>query len=135
MGTALGGLALRVAIRSYCYNYYFVVMGVLIFSVCSKIEEVLGKERAQMFIMHYYVKAEGNCDLSRMSDPHGEFGGKNVLIRRPGVDVAAKFGKKPEEVAQYLGQCRAELHAYRAKRPRPHLDDKVIFTSQTHFLF
>lgn len=96
--------------------------------MCLKIEEVLGKERAQMFIMHYYVKAEGNCDLSRMSDPHGEFGGKNVLIRRPGVDVAAKFGKKPEEVAQYLGQCRAELHAYRAQRPRPHLDDKVIFT-------
>jgi len=91
-------------------------------------EEVLGKERAQMFIASYYVKAEGNCDLSRMSDPHGEFGGKNVLIKRPTVDVAAKFGKSPEEIAQYMGQCRAQLHASRALRPRPHLDDKVIFS-------
>jgi hypothetical protein len=40
-----------------------------------------------MFIAYYYVKTEGNCDLSRMSDPHGEFGGKNVLIKRPSVDV------------------------------------------------
>jgi len=92
----------------------------------QEIEEILGKERAQMFIAYYYVKAEGNCDLSRMSDPHGEFGGKNVLIKRPTVDVAAKFGKTSEEIAQYLGQCRAQLHAYRALRPRPHLDDKVI---------
>ena len=96
-----------------------------------KIEEVLGKERAQMFISHYYVKAEGNCDLSRMSDPHGEFGGKNVLIKRHSADTASKYGKKPEEVAQYLGQCRAELHAYRAQRPRPHLDDKVCLECPT----
>jgi uncharacterized protein YyaL (SSP411 family) len=74
-----------------------------------------------MFIAYYYVKTEGNCDLSRMSDPHGEFGGKNVLIKRPSVDVVAKFGKKPEEISQYL-------HAHRALRPRPHLDDKVIFS-------
>lgn len=82
-----------------------------------------------MFIAYYYVKAEGNCDLSRMSDPHGEFGGKNVLIKRSNVDIATKFGKKPEDVSQYLGQCRAKLHAYRSQRPHPHLDDKVIFST------
>ncbi|XP_024370757.1 uncharacterized protein [Physcomitrium patens] len=92
----------------------------------QEIEEVLGKEQAQMFIAYYYVKAEGNCDLSRMSDPHGEFGGKNVLIKRSNVDIATKFGKMPEDVSQYLGQCRAKLHAYRSQRPHPHLDDKVI---------
>lgn len=33
MDMAIGGLALRMAISSYYYNYYFVVMGVLIFCV------------------------------------------------------------------------------------------------------
>lgn len=35
-----------------------------------------------MFCAHYYVKPGGNCDLSRRSDPHGEFGGLNVLTAR-----------------------------------------------------
>jgi hypothetical protein len=91
-----------------------------------KIEEVLGKEHAKMFEAHYYVKPEGNCDLSRMSDPHGEFLQKNVPIERQSIaDTAAKFGKTEQEVMQYLGQCRAELHAYRSCRPHPRMDDKV----------
>lgn len=79
-----------------------------------------------MFEAHYYVKPEGNCDLSRMSDPHGEFLQKNVPIERQSIaDTAAKFGKTEQEVMQYLGQCRAELHAYRSCRPHPRMDDKV----------
>ena len=41
-----------------------------------------GEEDAKVFCAHYYVKPEGNCDLSRRSDPHGEFTGLNVLIAR-----------------------------------------------------
>ncbi|KAH9531464.1 hypothetical protein CY35_19G039700 [Sphagnum magellanicum] len=93
----------------------------------QEIEEVLGKEHAKMFEAHYYVKPEGNCDLSRMSDPHGEFMQKNVPIERQSIaDTAAKFGKTEQEVMQYLGQCRAELHAYRSCRPHPRMDDKII---------
>ncbi|XP_002994074.2 spermatogenesis-associated protein 20 isoform X2 [Selaginella moellendorffii] len=93
----------------------------------KEIEDVLGKDRAQIFAAHYYVREQGNCNLSRMSDPHNEFLGKNVLIERQSLaDTVAKFGKTVEETADLLGQCRELLHAHRSKRPRPHLDDKVI---------
>lgn len=50
------------------------------------------------------------------SDPHGEFGGKNVPI------VLAKRNLEDEEG---LSEARKKLHERRAQRPRPHLDDKV----------
>ncbi|KAJ7560493.1 hypothetical protein O6H91_04G132100 [Diphasiastrum complanatum] len=93
----------------------------------KEIEEVLGKERAEIFMYHYYVKPNGNCDLSQMSDPHKEFQGKNVLIEQQELSsTAAKFGKSKEEIAEILGLCRRDIYAVRCKRPRPHLDDKVI---------
>lgn len=72
------------------------------------------------------MKPGGNCDLSRMSDPHKEFVGKNVLIQRQSInDTSAKFGKSAEEIAEVLASCRRELHSVRNARPRPLLDDKV----------
>lgn len=92
-----------------------------------EIEEVLGKEYAEIFMATYYVKRNGNCDLSRMSDPHGEFVGKNVLIEHTSLDdISSKFGKSSEECLKILGFCRKELFDYRSQRPRPHLDDKII---------
>ncbi|KAJ6808659.1 spermatogenesis-associated protein 20 [Iris pallida] len=44
----------------------------------EEVEEIIG-DFANLFKDHYYVKSSGNCDLSRMSDPHNEFKGKNVL--------------------------------------------------------
>ena len=41
-----------------------------------------GPDAAAVFCSHYYVKPEGNCDLSPRSDPHGEFAGLNCLIAR-----------------------------------------------------
>ncbi|KAM0841007.1 hypothetical protein ACQ4PT_059295 [Festuca glaucescens] len=92
----------------------------------KEIEDTLG-ENAELFKNHYYVKSSGNCDLSGMSDPHNEFSGKNVLIeRKPGSLIASKFGKSVDEYSQILGDCRQKLFDVRSKRPRPHLDDKVI---------
>lgn len=83
----------------------------------------------------YHVKHDGNCDLSRLSDPHGEFVGKNVLIERIEFEqLCASFKRSPEECATTLGSCRKELFDYRSKRPRPHLDDKVGFYSETNNL-
>ncbi|KAL2238950.1 UNVERIFIED_CONTAM: Spermatogenesis-associated protein 20 [Sesamum indicum] len=92
----------------------------------QEVEDILG-EHAPLFKEHYYVKSSGNCDLSRMSDPHNEFKGKNVLIERNSTsEMASKFGMSMEEYLKILGICRKKLFDVRSKRPRPHLDDKVI---------
>uniref|UniRef100_A0A0E0JTC2 Spermatogenesis-associated protein 20-like TRX domain-containing protein n=1 Tax=Oryza punctata TaxID=4537 RepID=A0A0E0JTC2_ORYPU len=92
----------------------------------KEIEDTLG-ENSELLKNHYYVKSSGNCDLSRMSDPHNEFKGKNVLIERKQTSLmASKCGKSVDEYAQILGDCRHKLFDVRSKRPRPHLDDKVI---------
>lgn len=91
-----------------------------------KIVEILG-EHAALFKDHYYVKSSGNCDLSRMSDPHQEFKGKNVLIERNDFGVlASKHEMSVENYADIIGKCRKKLFDARATRPRPHLDDKVL---------
>lgn len=90
-----------------------------------KVEETLG-EYANLFKDHYYIKSSGNCDLSRMSDPHNEFKGKNVLIERKDVaSMASKCGKSVDDYCHGLAECRKSLFEVRSKRPRPHLDDKV----------
>src|SRR5690606_6934378 len=61
------------------------------------------------------------------SVPHGELDGKNTLMQRRTVAQAAKlFSMSEEEVEKSLAASRAKLFAVRAKRPRPHLDEKVI---------
>ncbi|EPS73107.1 hypothetical protein M569_01643, partial [Genlisea aurea] len=91
-----------------------------------EIEDILG-EHASIFKEHYYVKPSGNCDLSRMSDPHNEFEGKNVPVVRNNASVMAeKIGMPLQEYLKVLGTCRKKLFDVRSKRPRPHLDDKVI---------
>ncbi|KAH6555309.1 hypothetical protein KP509_1Z265700 [Ceratopteris richardii] len=93
----------------------------------QEIEEIIGRENAEIFMKFYYVKHDGNCDLSSMSDPHGEFVGKNVLIERMELEqVSAIFKLSVQDCARILGSCRKELFMNRLKRPRPHLDDKVI---------
>lgn len=85
-------------------------------------------EHATFFKKHYYIKPEGNCDLSRMSDPHKEFKGKNVLIERKSPsEMASKFGMRVEDYLDILGECRQKLFEVRSRRPRPHLDDKVSY--------
>ncbi|XP_017631067.1 uncharacterized protein LOC108473811 [Gossypium arboreum] len=92
----------------------------------KEIDDILG-EHASLFKEHYYVKPSGNCDLSSMSDPHKEFKGKNVLIERNDSSaLASKLGMSIQEHLDILGECKKKLFDVRAKRPKPHLDDKVI---------
>ncbi|OVA15015.1 protein of unknown function DUF255 [Macleaya cordata] len=92
----------------------------------KEVEDIVG-EFANLFNDHYYIKPSGNCDLSKMSDPHKEFKGKNVLIERNDASaMASKFGMSKDEYFEVLGTCRRKLFDVRTKRPRPHLDDKVI---------
>ncbi|XP_076888595.1 uncharacterized protein LOC143539063 [Bidens hawaiensis] len=92
----------------------------------SEIEDIVG-EHANLFKEHYHIKKSGNCDISSMSDPHKEFKGKNVLIERKSAnELASKLGMPLEKYQEILGVCRKKLFDARSKRPRPHLDDKVI---------
>lgn len=92
----------------------------------EEVDKIIG-DHATLFKDHYYVKQSGNCDLSRMSDPHNEFKGKNVLIERNSTSaMASKYGMRVDDYLDILGISRKKLFDVRSKRPRPHLDDKVI---------
>src|SRR6266516_8098049 len=82
-------------------------------------------DAAEIFDFHYGVQAHGNAPEG--SDPHDEFRGKNILIERHTIaDTAQRFKKSEEEITKSVAQSREKLFAIRAKRPRPHLDDKII---------
>jgi hypothetical protein len=73
----------------------------------QEVVDLLGPERAVRFAEAYGMEPEGNVS----NDPHHEFTGRNILFQaRPFDDVEA--GKI--------------LFDARAKRPRPHLDDKIL---------
>ncbi len=79
----------------------------------KEIEGILGKPDAEAFGLLYGVQLHGNA----AHDPQGEFAGKNILYKARSV--------KPEQ-EELDRRCRKKLFDARAKRPRPHLDDKVL---------
>jgi hypothetical protein len=90
----------------------------------KEIDEALG-DAAEIFDFHYGVQAHGNAPEG--SDPQDEFRGKNILIERHTISESAHhFNKSPQQIAKSLVQSREKLFAIRNKRPRPHLDDKII---------
>ncbi|MGB9473799.1 MAG: thioredoxin domain-containing protein [Candidatus Udaeobacter sp.] len=90
----------------------------------KEIDAALG-DAAEIFDFHYGVQAHGNAPEG--SDPQDEFRGQNILIERHAiVETAKHFRKTEEDIGQLLAQCREKLFSIRAKRPRPHLDDKII---------
>ncbi|MEN3368924.1 MAG: hypothetical protein V7609_1067 [Verrucomicrobiota bacterium] len=90
----------------------------------AEIDAALGSN-ADVFNLHFTVKTEGNVPPG--GDPHGEFTGKNILIELGTVAETAKhFGKDETELREILASSRATLLTLRVKRPRPHLDDKII---------
>ena len=90
----------------------------------KEIDMALG-DAAEIFDFHYGVQAHGNAPEG--SDPHDEFRGENILIERHTIAQTAEHVKKTEEqIAKSLAQSREKLFAIRNKRPRPHLDDKII---------
>jgi uncharacterized protein len=75
------------------------------------------------FCYRFGVEEQGNVT----ADPHGEFAGTNILYRAHTVEeTAEKFGCCPEEVRSALVQAGRVLLEARGRRPRPHLDDKVL---------
>ncbi len=91
----------------------------------EEINNILGEQSAAWFNAMYGVVKGGNAPLG--SDPHGEFKNKNILIQRLSIsEVAGQFQVNAEVVEEAINAARQKLYSERDKRPRPHLDDKII---------
>jgi uncharacterized protein YyaL (SSP411 family) len=89
----------------------------------DELVRALGGETAELFNHHYSVRPSGNVAQDRF----GEFKNKNILIVSRTVEEIAKESQRaPEEVAREIALAREKLLEVRAKRPRPHRDDKVL---------
>jgi uncharacterized protein YyaL (SSP411 family) len=89
----------------------------------KEIERILGGDRAKIFKYRYGVRSEGNA----LEDVHKVFSGKNILYVEHSVEEAAeKFQQTPDQIVRDLADSRAKLLLERQRRPRPHLDDKIL---------
>ncbi|HLI85459.1 MAG TPA: thioredoxin domain-containing protein [Bryobacteraceae bacterium] len=89
----------------------------------AEIREHAGMPSAEWFNYRYGVREDGNVAY----DPHGEFRGKNILYEAHTLEeTAAHFGKDPGELRDGLNRVSRALFEARARRPRPHLDDKIL---------
>ncbi|CAM9125031.1 unnamed protein product [Discosporangium mesarthrocarpum] len=81
----------------------------------------------QLFASVYGIAVEGNVDPSM--DIHGELTSQNVLFKAHPVGNAVEMLKlqcSEQEATAAMDQVCAVLLEVRAKRPLPHLDDKVV---------
>lgn len=91
----------------------------------GEIDELLGKENGSIFRYAYGARRDGNARPE--SDPQGELKGLNTLYRAASFKRTGEYFKKPaEEIKTIIDDGMKKLFEARAKRPRPHLDDKII---------
>ena len=89
----------------------------------KEIQQIAGQPAAAWFSYRYGVEPGGNV----AEDPHNEFTGKNILYEAHTIEETAHHFEKPaDEIRQALDSAAEKLLAARAKRVRPHLDDKVL---------
>jgi uncharacterized protein YyaL (SSP411 family) len=88
----------------------------------AEIGGLLGAD-APVFRRRFGVEPDGNAP----EDPHGEFRGQNLLYTAASIEeVSVATGRSAESVLESLGRARHVLFDARTRRPRPHLDDKVL---------
>jgi len=82
----------------------------------EELDAILGEDAARLFASYYGMNAEGNFE-------HG----LNVLHVSSSIpDLAEKTGESEEHVRASLQESLGKLAQVRARRPRPHLDDKIL---------
>ena len=80
----------------------------------EEIDRLLGMENSSLFCIRYGVETDGNVE----QDPHGEFTGRNILYEAGSVISP--------EASVTLDGLKPILFQARNKRPRPHLDNKIL---------
>ncbi|MBI4548741.1 MAG: thioredoxin domain-containing protein [Ignavibacteriae bacterium] len=89
----------------------------------KEIDRILTSDEAAVFNFYYDVRDGGNV----AEDPHQEFVGENILYAaRTHEEVAKKFKLTVNEVRKRISTARQKLFNVREKRPKPHLDDKIL---------
>jgi uncharacterized protein len=89
----------------------------------SEIESLLSRPDAQLFSLRYGVQPDGNVD----HDPQGEFHGRNILYQAiPVEEVSKQAGIPAHQAAAILDEAKRKLLEVRSRRPRPHLDNKIL---------
>lgn len=88
-------------------------------------EKLTASNAFEIYCFHYDIKEEGNVEPE--SDPHGHILGKNILFVDGSIaETADEFKTSKETVSAILQAGNFILHEVREKRPRPHLDRKII---------
>lgn len=89
----------------------------------EELKAILSPDEMNVFFPRYGVEESGNV----IADPHGVFRGKNILHLVHSVEqVALQLGMTSDQVQGLLFSARDKVFAAREKRPRPHLDDKIL---------
>jgi uncharacterized protein YyaL (SSP411 family) len=89
----------------------------------EELSAVLGARDAAIFSYRFGVEANGNV----REDPHGEFGGRNILYQARTVEeTMARFGASADPIRTVLQDAELKLLEIRSARPRPHRDDKIL---------
>lgn len=89
----------------------------------GEIEALLGEADTAIFSARFGVEAGGNVD----EDPHGEFTGRNILFAARTEEEAGRVCELNAIDAQdSIAQDKQKLFEAREKRPRPHLDNKIL---------
>ncbi len=82
----------------------------------KQIKSILDKDEAEIFIDYYGVTEEGNFEE-----------GKTILhISTSTIHLEKKFQKDHTALMDILSKARSKIFNERAKRIRPHRDDKII---------
>jgi uncharacterized protein YyaL (SSP411 family) len=89
----------------------------------QEIEALLDPLQARLFCLRFGVQPGGNVE----QDLQGEFTGRNILFEAmPEEEIARRNDQRLHSVHETLERSCEILFAVRSKRPRPHLDNKVL---------
>jgi hypothetical protein len=88
----------------------------------DEIDALLGGD-SEIVKLRFGITPGGNAP----EDPQGEFTGKNILYTAAEIQaIASQTDRAADEIVDILGRARPTMFYSRARRPRPHLDDKVL---------
>ena len=88
----------------------------------DEVDRLLGPDAA-LIRSRFGIEPGGNAP----HDPQQEFTGKNLLYAAKSVeDLALEGGQTAADVTSILDRARSIMFQVQSRRPRPHLDDKVL---------
>ena len=89
----------------------------------EEIENVLGKDEAELFVEAYGLEKEGNF----VEEATGRRTGENILHRLEATArLTSAWGITENALEDKLSKARERLFAVRERRIRPHRDDKIL---------